>query len=152
MTDDRVEAEKIAHLFHETYEELAPSFGYETRKESAVPWEQVPENNRNLMIAVAARVAGVLSNALDPSIESLQAEVERLRKLLVEEREENLWNAFNSGHIKEGEWTHMFMSDGEWLARECGLDPRDGYYPEAEVRAKIPQAARQALAAKEQTR
>lgn len=47
----------IARLFHETYERLAPSFGYETRKASAVPWEQVPETNRKLMTAVADEVA-----------------------------------------------------------------------------------------------
>jgi hypothetical protein len=49
-------AEQLAQKFHEIYEELAPSHGYETRKESAVPWEEVPEKNRNLMIAVCARI------------------------------------------------------------------------------------------------
>lgn len=46
-------AEQLAQLFHETYERLAPNFGYETRKESAVPWLDVPEKNKRLMIAVA---------------------------------------------------------------------------------------------------
>lgn len=46
--------ESIAIHFHEAYERLAPSFGYETRKESAVRWEDVPENNRKLMIATVA--------------------------------------------------------------------------------------------------
>ena len=44
--------EQLAQAFHETYERLAPSFGYHTRPESAVPWDQVPEANRQLMIAV----------------------------------------------------------------------------------------------------
>lgn len=44
-------AELIAQAFHETYEKLAPDFGYKTREASAVPWEDVPENNRNLMVA-----------------------------------------------------------------------------------------------------
>jgi hypothetical protein len=48
--------EQVARQFHEAYERLAPSFGYETRKASAVPWEDVPENNRNLMIAVVKEV------------------------------------------------------------------------------------------------
>lgn len=39
----------IAQHFHEAYERLAPESGYETRKESAVAWEDVPENNRSLM-------------------------------------------------------------------------------------------------------
>lgn len=30
------EAENLAQLFHETYERLAPSFGYEARKDSAI--------------------------------------------------------------------------------------------------------------------
>jgi hypothetical protein len=51
-------AEEVAKFFHETYEKLAPEFGYETRKESAVPWEEVPEKNRRLMVAVAAIVIG----------------------------------------------------------------------------------------------
>ena len=56
----------IARLFHEAYERLAPSFGYETRKASAVPWEDVPEPNRSLMIAVASEVAASLPvGALD---------------------------------------------------------------------------------------
>lgn len=46
-------AERIASEFHRTYEELAPSFGYATREASAKPWQDVPDNNRNLMIAVA---------------------------------------------------------------------------------------------------
>jgi hypothetical protein len=45
-----------ARRFHELYEELAPEFGYQTRKESAVPWEQVPEANRNLMMSVCLRI------------------------------------------------------------------------------------------------
>jgi hypothetical protein len=61
MGIEPLEAESIARLFHETYERLAPQFSYETRKASAVPWEQVPENNRKLMIAVAATVLAALS-------------------------------------------------------------------------------------------
>jgi hypothetical protein len=51
-----MDAEELARFFHESYESLAPEFGYETRKESAVPWEKVPDKNRRLMIAVCARV------------------------------------------------------------------------------------------------
>lgn len=48
--------EEVAKLFHETYERLAPLFAYETRKASAKPWDEVPKNNRDLMIAVSAVV------------------------------------------------------------------------------------------------
>lgn len=47
------EAEEVAQAFHETYERLAPSMGYETRKGSQVPWADVPADNKRLMIATA---------------------------------------------------------------------------------------------------
>jgi hypothetical protein len=50
--DMSLKAEELAQLFHETYERLAPSYNYETRKESAKPWAEVPEKNKQLMIAV----------------------------------------------------------------------------------------------------
>lgn len=48
--------EEIAQAFHETYERLAGEFNYTTRKASAVPWADVPENNKNLMVAVVAEL------------------------------------------------------------------------------------------------
>jgi len=45
-------ADRIAKWFHFYYESLAPSFGYETRQESAVPWRDVPEQNKALMRSV----------------------------------------------------------------------------------------------------
>jgi hypothetical protein len=46
----------VAQRFHETYERLAPSFGYQTREASAKPWADVPEQNKALMIAVCAEI------------------------------------------------------------------------------------------------
>jgi hypothetical protein len=54
------DAETIARFFHETYERLAPAFGYETHEATRVPWEEVPEQNRQLMIAVASEVLALL--------------------------------------------------------------------------------------------
>ena len=48
--------DELARRFHETYERLAPDFGYETRRESAVPWDDVPANNKALMTAVCAEL------------------------------------------------------------------------------------------------
>ena len=59
------DAEKLAKLFHDTYEELAPSHGYETREASRKPWEDVPENNKGLMIAVCQRVLELMDNPID---------------------------------------------------------------------------------------
>jgi len=47
-------AEAIAKRFHLAYEQLAPQHGYTTREKSRVPWEQVPDNNRALMVATVA--------------------------------------------------------------------------------------------------
>ena len=60
-----MEAESLAQLFHETYERLAPNFGYETRKASAKPWSEVPDQNKVLMVAVCAEI--IASHA--PSLE-----------------------------------------------------------------------------------
>lgn len=49
-------AEELAEFFHDTYERLAPAYGYETRKESAKPWSEVPAQNKALMVAVAREV------------------------------------------------------------------------------------------------
>lgn len=51
-----VSSEQLAQKFHETYERLAPAFSYTTRIESAKPWDNVPENNKKLMIAVCAEI------------------------------------------------------------------------------------------------
>lgn len=45
------DVERIARAFHEAYERLAPEHSYETREASAVAWEDVPEDNRSLMLA-----------------------------------------------------------------------------------------------------
>lgn len=54
--------DQLAQRFHETYERLAPSYGYATRQASAVPWRDVPEPNKSLMVAVCGEIlaSGVL--------------------------------------------------------------------------------------------
>lgn len=52
--DHDEQAEFVAQQFHDTYELLAPDFGYETRGESRKPWTEVPLQNRMLMIEVAS--------------------------------------------------------------------------------------------------
>ena len=51
-------AERIARRFHESYERLAPEHAYQTREASAKPWDQVPEQNRELMVAVVEELLG----------------------------------------------------------------------------------------------
>lgn len=52
-------AEQLARHFHEVYEQLAPVYGHETREESRTKWDQVPDKNRRLMIAVCATLMGL---------------------------------------------------------------------------------------------
>lgn len=46
----------VASQFHEVYEQIAIALGYETRRDSAVPWEDVPDLNKNLMRQTVARL------------------------------------------------------------------------------------------------
>jgi hypothetical protein len=59
--DRRITADELAERFHETYERLAPSFSYTTRKASAVPWSEVPSQNKALMKAVAAEILALIA-------------------------------------------------------------------------------------------
>lgn len=60
-----MDAEDLARLFHDTYEKLAPQFGYTSRGSTAVPWEHVPEPNKSLMIATAKSVLEQLEPQID---------------------------------------------------------------------------------------
>lgn len=40
---------RLARRFHEEYEAAAPHYGYETRPESAVPYDDLPEPHQLLM-------------------------------------------------------------------------------------------------------
>jgi hypothetical protein len=55
--------EALARLFHDTYERLAPDFGYETRPETRAFDPTTP--NGRLMVAVCAQVLAVTSRPDD---------------------------------------------------------------------------------------
>lgn len=55
-----LDPEKVARAFHENYERLAPEFDYKTRERSAVPWGDVPADNRELMVATVNAVLAAL--------------------------------------------------------------------------------------------
>ncbi len=48
--------EETAKRFHVAYEKFAPLLGWETQEVSRVPWEKLPQNQRDLMIAVVRNV------------------------------------------------------------------------------------------------
>lgn len=49
--------EDAARKIHEVYEERAPAYGYETREEGCTKWDEVPSNNRALMMQTVAVIA-----------------------------------------------------------------------------------------------
>lgn len=82
---------------------------------------------------------------LTDEVERLEAKLAAVTSALTDEHQDNLWNAYNSGHEKDGWWTHCFMSDGEWLARECGLDPKQGHYDAKVIKNMIPKIVHPAI-------
>ena len=92
-------SEKLARRFHEVYERLAPSYGYETRSETR---EFDPESpNGELMIRVCGEVCGEAA-----------AEIERLRescRSLYDENKRLLGG--NAGLREEIERLHAACND-----------------------------------------
>lgn len=52
----------IARRFHEEYEHIAPMYGWTTQEASRVDWDDLPDNQRKLMVHVVANLlaAGVI--------------------------------------------------------------------------------------------
>lgn len=110
--------EEMAQRFHEAYERLAPSFGYETRRESAVPWAEVPESNRRLMAATVAEAVG-----------PLLAEVERLRGENAAYRE--VWRVLRDQSVIIAEDGAVFERIAKWTnapsnTASAALEGKDG--------------------------
>ena len=68
--------EQLARLFHDTYERLAPEFGYETRKDTKA-FDPTSPNGR-LMMAVCKWVADSQTKPLDAEVERLRTRVSEL--------------------------------------------------------------------------
>lgn len=73
-----MDAQNLAQAFHEHYENLAPSMGYETKPDTAVPWWKLPEVNKNLMIAVAQAIIDAHVVPIEKLVAELQAREARL--------------------------------------------------------------------------
>jgi hypothetical protein len=95
------------------------------------------------------RLYGSEANEAADEIAALRARVAVLEEMLVAEREDNLWNAYNVGHVRDGKWNHLCMSDGEWLARECGFNVSDCRFDDEEIRNAIPKVARAIISKQE---
>ena len=66
MKDKLSLEEKIAQLFHSTYEGLASFYGYETRPETKTSWDKLPSQNKNLMIATVKEILPQIKSMLQP--------------------------------------------------------------------------------------
>ncbi len=77
-------AEQIAQAFHETYERLAPDFGYKTREASAKPWAEVPEQNRSLMIAVVRALLDADIITTRATADAMSSDEDRIRDAMAE--------------------------------------------------------------------
>lgn len=81
MSDDHESAaEYLARQFHEAYENMAPGYGYEIRKETAKLWADVPENNKLLMVAVVKEVMLPVIGALETDLAVAKEERDELRR------------------------------------------------------------------------
>src|SRR5690606_31383284 len=100
-------------------------FGYETRRESAVPWDEVPEQNRSLMRATVAAVLAEWADGglIDPSTWTV-VEVKPA------ERWHNLYDLDGKVICNHPERDHCSRADeGDWsnwtyTLRARGGDPR----------------------------
>ena len=98
-TLSREPEETLAQQFHAAYERLAPAFSYTTRTESAKPWDEVPEQNRNLMIAVCREI---LTSRCD-LLRQREEEIERLKEKLDRQRDSDHANACVLGLVVTSE-------------------------------------------------
>ena len=81
---NREKAIELAKLFHKVYEELAPDYGYVTKADSAKPWEEVPENNRELMIATCKIALTAHVNLVLDSVKKYSEAIRELEGFIVE--------------------------------------------------------------------
>lgn len=127
-------AEQLACQFHLAYERLAVAHDYETRKESAVPWKDVPEKNRNLMIEVCKNVMLPHIVQRDKRIEHFEEVVEyqtaaiaRLKR--VTNDLEPIWWRICSGISFQGYRIREFRAWGFlWTRTEILYRDADGWH------------------------
>jgi len=113
-------AEELAQQFHETYERLAPQYNYQTRKASAVPWSDVPENNKRLMIAVCTEILEKTPTKASPDmLEQVEVTITNMKynlRILMAEYEEKWLREHLTNLVKTCLWLaadkHEVHTDG----------------------------------------
>jgi len=106
-------SEKLAKRFHETYERLAPAFGYETRQETR-RFDPTSKNGR-LMIAVTDEIEAEIST----EVERLQEALEPFAKVgrIVRDEGETVYDAQEETDLRH--YPH------KWIAAADVLAPRE---------------------------
>lgn len=100
MTQPPTDHAELARRFHDTYERLAPSFGYETRPDTKAFDPESP--NGRLMTAVCKEVEG----ALLAEIAALRGEKDRVGRVLTTMQE-----AVPPGYHPNGSGLRLFIAD-----------------------------------------
>jgi hypothetical protein len=59
------EVDGLARRFHSVYESWAPSFGWDTQEASQVSWDDLPSNQRHLMLTVVREVVAPIARERD---------------------------------------------------------------------------------------
>lgn len=116
--DERIRI--AAKAAHDAYEEYAPEFGYDTRQESAVPWEELPANRRALMcvsIGAALAAADGVSPPPDAILDLLWQAREALRLT-----REYVWPAVRLPAIEGWSWWDATVAIDAALGRPPTVD------------------------------
>ena len=119
----------LAADFHETYERLAPQFDDEARSESALPWDRVPEQIRELMRAVCREI-------ISRHVEPYRAAIRRHRDYRGDDRchldDGELYSVLPEGDTRPARDTAVTLENCERFIR-CRQQGREYVSPEREV-------------------
>lgn len=74
-------------------------------------------------------------------------DADRLERALAVSIEDGMWNAFSLGHVRNDRWHHQRMSDAEELVFALGMNLEDKSWDAADMKAAIPEAAKEKAAA-----
>lgn len=100
-----IDPEDLARSFHEAYERLAPDHGYSTREESRLPWADVPEPNRSLMIAVCEEIGPLFRSTVHECCVERDALAARLNSILdaIGDPDELRWHRWHCDDTGNGD-------------------------------------------------
>ena len=69
ILSDETFATRLARRFHDIYEAAAPLYDWQTQERSRVEWDDLPENQRQLMVYVCGCITNELQTHVKDSLE-----------------------------------------------------------------------------------